>query len=195
MIRHMPESQDKIEFELLARPHLDALYRTAFRMMHNASLAEDIVQECCLRAYRSLARYRRNTNFRAWIFRILVNLCIDHLRSHKHVASVPIESIDDDSNLISGEPGPERRAISSNMRGSIRNAIAALEPDLRVVAILVLVEEMSYGEAAETLAIPVGTVRSRLHRARAQLQVLLGGDLSAGPPAEPRSADEGAIAP
>lgn len=166
---------------MLVRPHLAALYRTALRTVRNRATAEDIVQDTCLRAYAAFDQGRQKDNFRAWLFRILVNLCIDHIRAAGREAAVravsaPLEPPTD-------SPDPERLVISRRLGGQLRAAIDALAPDLRLVVLLVLVEELSYVEAAESLSVPVGTVRSRLSRARGQLQSLLGEHLQERRPA------------
>jgi RNA polymerase sigma-70 factor (ECF subfamily) len=169
----MSVGDDKVEFEALARPHLDALYRTALRMVRHPAAAEDMVQETCLRAFASFGRSSRKTNFRAWLFRILVNLCIDHIRAAGRESALPVDAVPLDVGPAMDSPDPEQHAISRSLRDQLRRAIEALAPELRVVVLLVLVEEMSYAEAAESLEVPVGTVRSRLNRARAHLQSLL----------------------
>jgi RNA polymerase sigma-70 factor, ECF subfamily len=161
---------DKDQFEALARPHLDALYRTALRMVSHPATAEDMVQETCLRAFAALDPHSYKTNFRAWLFRILVNLSIDHIRGISRQATVSGAFVD---NVATCAPDPEQLAMSSGLRDDIRAAVDVLPAELRLVVLLVLVEEMSYAEAAECLDVPVGTVRSRLNRARSQLQSLL----------------------
>ena len=168
----MGRLQKKAEFEMLVRPHLAALYRTALRTLRNPATAEDVVQETCLRAFGAFDRGRRKDNFRAWLFRILVNLCIDHIRAAGREAALRGEGAVLDQ--PSDSPDPERRAISRCLGDRLRASIDALTPELRLVVLLVLVEELSYAEAAESLEVPVGTIRSRLSRARAQLQSLLG---------------------
>jgi len=169
----MDVGDDKVEFEALARPHLDALYRTALRMVRHPAAAEDIVQETCLRAFASLRRSGGKANFRAWLFRILVNLCIDHIRSAGRKSVLPIDAIPVETCPTTDSPDPERQAISQNLGEQLQAAIATLAPELRIVVLLILVEEMSYAEAAESLEVPVGTIRSRLNRARGELQALL----------------------
>ncbi len=161
-------SNHRDAFESLVRPNLDALYRTALRMSRDRTAAEDLVQECCLRAYRSFGAFRTGTNFKAWIFRILSNLCID--RAAETVSTDTVVHV-----LHSDTPwsNPERGMLASDLRSDISSALAGLPPELRLVVLLVLVEELSYAEAADALKLPVSTVRSRLHRAREALRVSL----------------------
>jgi RNA polymerase sigma-70 factor (ECF subfamily) len=164
---------DKVEFELLVRPHLDALYRTALRLTRNAAAAEDIVQEACLKAFTSFDQFRRGTNFRARLFRILVNACIDRARMIGAERLVLLEASAPVPEQADRAHDPESMALARGVKDTLRDAIESLPAELRIVVLLVLVEEMSYAETAEALDVPVGTVRSRLHRARALLRSAL----------------------
>ncbi len=179
-------AQPERAFAQLVQPLLDSLYRTAFRMAEDRAVAEELVQEACLKAYAQFERYKDGTNFKAWIFRILTNLCIDHLRRRSGATFVSIETIPEPAlsdTLSVDSRTPETLAIGRDVEGMVAKALSALNPELRVVVMLILVEEMSYAEAAESLDLPLGTVRSRLHRARAELKGALGAIL-AHPPAK-----------
>lgn len=165
-------------FVELAQQHLDGMYRTALRMTYDHAVAEDIVQETCLKAYANFSRYAPDTNFKAWLFRILANLCIDHIRRTRAVSMVPIDAIAAD-----GEPflasdrctnNPEVQAMRGDTQQALLEALSTLAPEPRAVVVLILIEGMSYDEAAESLDLPLGTVRSKLHRARKHLQKKLG---------------------
>lgn len=165
--------QQKERFAELVQPLLDSLYRTAFRMVEDRLVAEELVQEACLKAYGQFESYEDGSNFKAWIFRILTNLCIDHIRRRAGASFVPIDTVPERpcaTALPVESLSPEALAIGRDVGGVVAHALSALSPELRVVVMLVLVEELSYAEAAESLDLPVGTVRSRLHRARAELQ-------------------------
>ncbi|MCG8560827.1 MAG: sigma-70 family RNA polymerase sigma factor [Hyphomicrobiales bacterium] len=155
------------------KPHLDAMYRTALRMSRDRAAAEDIVQECCLRAYRAFADFQSGTNFKAWVFRILTNICIDRARQARLAQMVPVDSVVTTLPSDSVWDDPERQAQASDLRSDIQAALDRLPQELRMVVLLVLIEELSYAEAAENLDLPVSTVRSRLHRAREELRVSL----------------------
>jgi len=165
-------------FVQLAEQHLDGLYRTALRMTHDHAVAEDIVQETCLKAYANFACYRHNTNFKAWLFRIMANLCIDHIRRNAAISMVPIDAFPAESDgFLSCDRGtddPEVQAMRSDTQQALTDALATLPPEPRAVVVLILIEGMSYDEAAESLDLPLGTVRSKLHRARKHLQQKLG---------------------
>lgn len=157
----------------MVQPLLDSLYRTAFRMVEDRVIAEELVQDACLKAYGQFERYEDGTNFKAWIFRILTNLCIDQVRRRAGATFVPIDGLPKSvgaTALATKIASPETLAIGRNVGGIVSQALSSLSPELRVVAMLILVEEMTYAEAAESLELPLGTVRSRLHRARAELQ-------------------------
>lgn len=165
-------------FAQLAQRHLDGLYRTAFRMTHDPTVAEDIVQETCLKAYANFSRYQPDTNFKAWLFRILANLCIDHIRRNASISMVPIDAVPTEGDgFLScdrGTDNPEVQAMRSDTQQALIEALATLAPEPRAVVVLILIEGMSYDEVAESLELPLGTVRSKLHRARKQLQEKLG---------------------
>jgi RNA polymerase sigma-70 factor (ECF subfamily) len=173
LLRTRPDTPPRERFAELVQPLLDSLYRTAFRMVEERLVAEELVQEACLKAYAQFERYEDGTNFKAWIFRILTNLCIDQVRRRAGASFVPIDGLPESvgaTALSAAEASPETLAIGRNIGGVVADALSALNPELRVVVMLILVEEMTYAEAAESLELPVGTVRSRLHRARAELQ-------------------------
>jgi RNA polymerase sigma-70 factor, ECF subfamily len=171
---------DAIEFEAQARPHLDALYRTALRMVRHPATAEDLVQEACLRAFAAARHDPHKTSFRAWLFRILVNLCIDHLRASGRQPLLLLSAVPFAAEVVADGRDPEQLAIEHRLRGDLRTAVETLPPELRIVVLLVLVEGLSYAEAAHSLEVPVGTVRSRLNRARGRLQTLLRGQAPQG---------------
>lgn len=159
-------------FEALARPELDALFRTARRMVGNGAVAEEIVQEACLKAFASFDPADEPARFRPWLFRIAVNQALDHLRRARREvpwstgAAEAADALPDTT--LAGQPhaSVEGREVGRAVDG----ALLALAPDVRAVALLVLVEEMSYAEAAGALAISEELVRSRLARARTELR-------------------------
>lgn len=165
-------------FESLTRPHVEAMWRTAFRMTGDRDDADELTQEACLKAYRSFSHFEPGSNYRAWIFRILSNLCLDHLRRQ---ARSPVVRLDpDDKDLERGATVPRNRdpdvqAFRSEIRTAVLRAMSQLTPEIRVVVALALLEERTYKEIAEIVGCPVGTVRSRLSRGRQQLRRALKG--------------------
>ena len=165
-------------FESLTRPHVDAMWRTAFRMTGDRDDADELTQEACLNAYRSFSHFEPGSNYRAWIFRILTNLCLDHLR--RQARSPIVRSDPDGKDLERGAAMPRSRdpdvqAFRSEIRTAVLRAMSQLTPEIRLVVALALLEERTYKEIAEIVGCPVGTVRSRLSRGRQQLRRTLKG--------------------
>jgi len=151
---------------------LPNLRRFAISLCRSRDVADDLVQAACERALANAASFQPGTRFDAWMFRILRNLWIDQMRRQK-TAGIP-DDIDarDDIVGVSGE----REAVARLTLQSVSEAIGDLVPDQREVLLLVCVEELSYREAADVLDVPIGTVMSRLARARKTLAALTGID-------------------
>ena len=165
------------EFEEVALVHTDALLRTALRMTKNESDSEDLVQETMLKAYRFFDRFERGSNIKAWLFKIMTNIFINNYRQKsRRPSSVSYEDIDDNflyhqlENSKSKVADPEEVLFAKLIDGDVREAIDELPEDFRMVVMLAFLEEFSYEEIAEIADIQLGTVKSRLHRARKLLQ-------------------------
>lgn len=167
------------DFEAGVIAQLDSLYRTALRLTNNPQEAEDLVQETMLKAFRFSNTYQRGTNLRAWLFRILNTSAINRYRkqaSHPTTTSLPegedfylYNRIKD----LSGQEltlGAEDEVLSQYMDEDVYNALNDLPPNFRMAVVLADIEGLSYKEIAEALQIPIGTVMSRISRARRQLQ-------------------------
>jgi RNA polymerase sigma-70 factor (ECF subfamily) len=162
-------------FEAEALPHLDALFNTALRMTRNRSDAEDLVQDTVLKAYRAFDQYRPGTNCKAWLFRILVNTGINvWARRSRRPAEVDFEVVEP---LLAGRDdafqAPERddlRRFAELLDDDVKAALDQVPESFRLVLLLAAVEEFQYKEIAVMLDIPIGTVMSRLYRARKLLQ-------------------------
>jgi RNA polymerase sigma-70 factor (ECF subfamily) len=159
-------------FDEEALPHLDALYRVALRLTADPTLAEDLVQDTMLKAYRSWRQYRPGTNAKGWLLTILRNTFINDYRRRKHEPiAMDIEAAEPYALYRSiEETDPEGTFFSQIVDEKVLEAVDSLPTDFREVLVLSDIEGMSYAEIAETLQIPVGTVKSRLFRARRQLQ-------------------------
>src|ERR1700730_11668912 len=153
-------------FEELAMPLFDSLYNFASWLVHNKSNAEDLVQETYLKALRSFASFQPGTNFRAWMFRILRNPFLSSRSTLDQRMTVEIDSEDDAPLLLATSATPESLLIERFQQNAVRNAIEQLPVTFREVLLLCDVEDASYREISEILSIPVGTVMSRLARAR-----------------------------
>jgi len=153
-------------FEELAMPLFDSLYNFARWLVRNQSDAEDLVQETYRKALHSFASFRPGTNFRGWIFRIQKNSFLSSRSDLERKMTVAMESEQDGSELAAERETPETILIERSNRQLLQRAIDELPAHYREVLLLCEVEEMSYQQIAETLSIPIGTVMSRLARAR-----------------------------
>jgi RNA polymerase sigma-70 factor, ECF subfamily len=168
------------EFEAEALPHTDLLYNYALRMTGNSADADDLVQETLLKAFRFWDKYEKGTNVRAWLFRIMKNSFINrYRRESKEPDTVDYEDVQNFYNTIrhgrTESSDLQESAFANLLDDDVATAIARLPEDFRTVVILCDIEGLTYEEIAAFLAVPLGTVRSRLHRGRS----LLRGDLSA----------------
>jgi len=147
-------------------------YNYAYRLAGNEADARDLTQEAFIRVFRAWQSFRPGSSFLAWIYRIVTNLYRDELRRRKGVFAQPLP---DDAQTQEGAPRHDpiaamhERQLSAGMDRALRN----LTPDQRSVILLADVEEYSYEEIATIIGCSIGTVRSRLHRARAQLRKLV----------------------
>lgn len=170
------EEKDQI-FEEEALPHMDALYNYARSISYNKQDAEDLVQETFLRAYRFFHQYEPGTNCKAWLFTILRNLYNTQYKQYKtspdqvHYEQMEeiYEQIADDA-VASVVDDPETEFFENILPDEIVNAIEDLPEEYKSVLILADIEDFAYKEIAEILDIPMGTVMSRLHRARNTLK-------------------------
>lgn len=172
------QSGDEGAFEQLLLAHQKSVYNLCLRMAGNPDDALDLSQEAFIRAWRALGQYQFDAAFSTWLFRLTSNVCIDFLRKQKRQQHMSLTVTDEDE---SGEefavpdpaPGPEEQAVHNERRQAVARAMAALPEDYRAVMQLRAVEALSYEQIAEILDIKVGTVKSRLARARAQLRKIL----------------------
>jgi RNA polymerase sigma-70 factor, ECF subfamily len=153
-------------FEELAMPLFDSLYNFASWLVHNKSNAEDLVQETYLKALRGFASFQPGTNFRAWMFRILRNTFLSSRATLGRRVSVQIDSENAEPGLPATSATPESLLIERSQENALQNAIEQLPIIFREVLLLCDVEDASYREISEILSIPMGTVMSRLARAR-----------------------------
>jgi RNA polymerase sigma-70 factor, ECF subfamily len=162
-----PPKRDVGEFRELAALHEPFLHATALRLTADRELAKDLVQDTLARALVSFHRFQQGTNARAWMVTILTHLYYDHLKHQDVVnrASAELMTLE----VMECDMGP----ISTGSEDEINQAIDALEPDLRAVVICCYVRGLSYKEAAATLNVPIGTISTRLMRARERLKAML----------------------
>jgi RNA polymerase sigma-70 factor, ECF subfamily len=168
------------DFETGELPFRSQLYKTALRLTRRAEDAEDLLQETYLKAYRHYASFQPGTNLKAWLFKILKNTFINDYRRKKQLpGQVDFAEFEEtfESVLASADSTPARTPeddlLDITWDGEVRDAIAALPHNYKVVVLLADIEEFSYKEVADILAIPVGTVMSRLYRGRRLLEKAL----------------------
>jgi len=155
---------DERAFEALMDAHKDMVYTIAYRMLGNAADAEDAFQETFVSAYRSIARFRAQSKFSTWLYRIAVNRCRDMLSSRK--ARPAYESIH--------EEGFDAAApVDAAAETGVGEALARIEPDYRTAITLHCLMEYSYDEAGDIMGIPAGTVKTYVHRGKEELRKVL----------------------
>lgn len=173
---------DRRSFDLLVEQHYLLVYNTAYRMLGDSDSAADATQTAFVRAYRSLGRFRGTSAFSTWLYRIVCNVCLDSLRSRRSdVVSLDVDHEDDgDPHELSlpdttGEPGAH--AEQSERQQAVHRALGQLSEDYRLVLALYDLMGFSYDEIADILQVPLGTVKSRLNRARLALKDVLAPDM------------------
>ena len=169
-----------VSFEELALPLFDQLYNFAHWLTRDRSEAEDLVQETYTKALRGFSSFQVGTNFRAWMYRILRNTFLTSRTGLKTTMTVPLEPDEQSPELPIQQETPEELLIERSNWQLIQSAIEELPVHSREVLLLCDLEEMSYREISETLSIPVGTVMSRLSRARNALAELVRRKLEGG---------------
>ena len=168
---------DPDDFEALAVEHAQQLYNTALRMTGSEEDAKDLCQDALLRAYRSFGRWRRECSFSSWLYRIATNLFIDQARRRKRIR---LESLDaplvtDDGDQLtrafeSGGRDPQALAEAAEVQREVHLALQKLPPEFRMAVVLCDIQGFSYAEISEIMDCSIGTVRSRIHRARRALK-------------------------
>lgn len=170
------EAQTAQAFEAFIVPHLRMLWRLARRLVRESADADDLVQETCLKAFRSFHQFRPGSKATAWLVTILVNAYRDRARQ---ASRIPLAlSFDEMAEFLQQQPRhaartPEAMAIQTDLGHLVRLAIDDLPPEFRLVVLLADVEGLTYQEIADTVGCPLGTVMSRLHRGRRLLHTTL----------------------
>ncbi len=160
---------DRDAFGELVRRYQDRLFNSLIHLLGSEHEAQDVTQDSFVQAYRRLSSFRGDSHFYTWIFRIARNLAISRIRSRKSTASLYQEngSLRD---IESSDSAPQRPLDVEETVTQVQRALARLEEDQRTILVLREFDGLEYEAIAEILEIPVGTVRSRLHRARHQLK-------------------------
>lgn len=167
------------DFESLLEPVLEPAYRTAYHLTRNAADAEELVQEAALLAFRGFGRFEPGTNFKAWFFTILRNRFISTYRKkQREIQTVELEDAPElymynksvESGLSAQNSEPAKYIVEHLDSEQVADALGELPMEFREAATLYFTQDMSYHDIASVLDVPVGTVRSRLHRGRRLLQ-------------------------
>jgi RNA polymerase sigma-70 factor, ECF subfamily len=167
-------------FEELAMPLFDQLYNFAHWLTQNREEAEDLVQETYAKALKGFASFRLGTNFRAWMYRILRNTFLTSRTGLKTTMTVPLDAEENGPKLPVERDTPETLLLDRSNRELLQSAMDDLPVHFREILLLCEVEDMSYQEISETLSVPIGTVMSRLSRARRTLRTRLRPQLQEG---------------
>jgi RNA polymerase sigma-70 factor (ECF subfamily) len=170
---HVGENLQSESFEQLAMPHFERLYNFACWLTHDRLEAEDLVQETYVKALKGFASFRPGTNFRAWIYKILRNAFLTSRTGLKATPTVPLEPESEEEGLPVVSETPESILLQRSDGQFVQQALEQLPVAYREILLLCEVEEMSYQEISAALGIPMGTVMSRLSRARKALRGVL----------------------
>jgi len=172
---------DLESFNLLILRYQNLLFGIALRLLNDEDAAADAVQEALISAFRRFDTFRGDS-LRSWLARGVVNACYDEMRKKRRQHSVPLEQFNSDGEeietsywLVDPESDPERQFESFELESAIQSSLDKLAPIYRLMLVLVDIEGLSYEEAALAAHVPVGTVKSRLARARLQMQKSLQG--------------------
>jgi RNA polymerase sigma-70 factor (ECF subfamily) len=166
---------DSAAFGELVRRYQDRLYNTVYRLVDNAEDALDVVQDAFLNAYQSLDSFKGDALFFTWLYRIAVNTAISHKRKRRVLVRIadrngdPLIEPHDPSNLAR----PDHAMEQAEEEQKVHRALARLSLEHRAVLVMKELEGQKYEEMADALGVPIGTIRSRLHRARLELRELL----------------------
>lgn len=168
-------------FNRLILAYQDRVYHQAFRVLGEYQSADDATQEAFISAYKSIRSFRGGS-FRAWLLRIVTNACYDELRRKKRRPTTPLEPVDDEGDEIESpnwiaDPAelPEDNIARAELANAIQACLDQLSEDFRVVVVLVDVQGLDYLEASEVIGKPLGTIKSRLARARNGMRECLQG--------------------
>jgi RNA polymerase sigma-70 factor, ECF subfamily len=172
------QSGDMAAFEELVARHRDKVYGRAFTILRNEDDALDASQEAWVKTWQRLSQFKGESSFATWITRIVINLCLDHLRKQKRQQAESIEQMDDDLGGVERQMptvpvNPTERLERSELRQRIDQALAQMTVEHRTALILHEFEELEYKEIAHRMGCSIGTVMSRLFYARRKLAVLL----------------------
>jgi RNA polymerase sigma-70 factor (ECF subfamily) len=168
-------------FNQLVLLYQELAFNLAYRILSDGAAAEDATQVAFLSAYRSLRSYRGGS-FRAWLLRMVTNTCYDELRRRKRHPTTPLLPVIEEQDemespawLADQDPGPEQVLEQGELEKAVQHCLNGLPDDFKIVVIMVDIEGLDYGEVSQTIGKPLGTIKSRLARARIRLRECLQG--------------------
>lgn len=165
---------DQHAYGILVERYSDFVYTVVLRVVGSAEDAEDVAQEAFVRAHRALPRFRGDSKFSSWLYRIAVNRALTHLKRRTRrpdtVEMTVSPRVEAEVRSRRTSEDPERLVLKEEFSARVRGAVAELPPRYRAAVTLFYLEERSYKEVAETLGVPMGTLKTHLHRARAILK-------------------------
>jgi len=170
---------DVLAFEKLIEDHQKKVYNIAFRFMGNSEDASEVAQEAFIRVYKSIKNFKGKSSFSTWLYRIVVNICMDEMRKRNKQNIVYIDEITQTEKgeyrheIESGEESPQQQVEINETRNEIYAAINSLSDEHKAVIVLKDIQGFSYEEIAGMMKCPEGTVKSRLNRARSILKDIL----------------------
>ncbi len=172
---------DEKAYRALLTKYERAVFNICLRMVRNREQAEDLAQDAFMKVFSMLDRYNPSYAFSSWLFKITSNLCIDSIRKRKLDTlplDQPIQSAAGEfaRQYESPEDNPEKKMMSRELVARLQEAIEGLPPHYRIMILLRHQQDLSYEEIAETLDVPLGTVKARIHRAREMLRNRLAGE-------------------
>ena len=172
-------SGDVEAFETLIQSHQKKVYNIALRMTKNPEDAQELVQDALVRAFTSIKKFRGDSSFSTWLYRITINVCTDFLRKRNKAVLISMEqgaAANDNGQAMQipeETPGPEELAEKAQLKELLRDAMDSLSDEHRQVLILRDMMDLSYKEIADTLNVNEGTVKSRINRARTGLKEII----------------------
>ena len=166
---------DTDSFAQLVETYQDKVYSLCLRMVGDREDAQDLAQEAFVKAWRGLKFYKHEAAFSTWLYRLTSNVCIDFLRQKKRKSALSLTSQEEEEQIDIPDPSPqpEELVLQQQRKEAVADAMSQLEDEFRLVLTLRVVQERSYEEIAEIMDLKVGTVKSRLARAREKLRRIL----------------------
>ena len=167
LIRRVKSGETKA-FDTLMQRYATRIYQVIYGMVHNSADTQDLSQETFIHAFQGIKKFKEKYRFYTWLYRIAINLCINHYKRGKKAQFVPIENGE-----FYADPNPATDPAKMDLRRAVKKRMALLPEEQKTVFVLRTFEDMSYHDIAEVLNISTGTVMSRLSRAREKLKELL----------------------